>query len=425
MIVPPVLRAALLAALLVAPQEPPVPASPAGAGAAGEPQVEAPLSRLAALDARLGELEAGHSRWCELRTVGTSARGRSLRALVIGDRGEPSTELPLDRPTMLVLPALDAATLDVAEALVELAANLLQDASRDGTLAATLARTTLVVLPAPLPDESVGEGVDESAGGPSAVSPVLDYPVGWNPFQAARARAGPGPWPLARPESLAIAEFLLENPSVAAVLIVGGEGGAERAHRPGTLEPFCREALGVETVRTPFRSVPPSRDASSESPIDESVREAAPAETFDERVRERLSNLLPQPRLLEPAVTRYGEDLWTVELALENRGELPREASGGRQRDRAGSWGLLRVVNVDLRAAMLRGAGDATFVLVPTRRAGTECGMPAGGERTLFRAVLRATPGTECLIEFESPRTGARARRAIVLGAAGAEDEGL
>ena len=400
------MRALVLAALFFAAQETAPPATPV------EPEAR-PQAVEASVDDVLQVLAAVHPELASLTVLGVSGAGREIRALRLFSG---SAEDVSSTPGVLVCSHAGPQDEPAAEAVLALGRLLVERAGSDPRVRNFLERHVVWVVPELDPDGS---------GGPSGAAPFdLDFPLGWAPGSV---RTGAAAYPLSRPETLAAARFLSDNPNlVLAIGVSGRERGepwsaaeastedretlldfasaGEGEPRPlswyelgsagGGFLDFAYQAFGVYPV------VWSSDAAASGTPewVD-AVAEGSWA----------LLAGLPQLALEADGVERLGSDLWRVDLTVRNAGLLATLSELGARRGLAGALEV-RLEGGRLAASAQRKGTDEPF-RAARLHAGSQAvrvgdGRLAGGTACGLRLVVEAEAGAELTLRGTSLRAG-------------------
>ncbi|MBK7877933.1 MAG: hypothetical protein IPJ77_19820 [Planctomycetes bacterium] len=311
--------------------------------------------------------------------------GRTWRASVT--RAAPEDEARL--PALLLVPATTSAADGAALGrLLNACAGLLERAAREPAVEARLARCSVQFLFATEPTRAFQGGWPE---------PALDYPVGW------KGGVGRPPHPLHEPETRAIAEFLLQHPSIGVLAFEAPSiaapyelGAPAEARAPGgSLERFAREYLGAGLAAW---SAFPAELANAADP-------AAARGVAAERLV-LLLDALPRLEASEPKLERVRPDLWVLEVELANRGTTGTLEGSAAARERSSAW--LDVAGADLAAvAGARSRPGAVYEPLAARANHLELGHLGGGESVRLRLVLRGAEGAEARVVVRSLRAGA------------------
>lgn len=319
------------------------------------------------LQVLLNAVTLHHPERARLFAYGESAGGRPLLALELGPAAAPARRAT---PRLLVCADLSGSARGAAEAAVEVVVQLLEEIERGGELAGA---ASWIVVPAPLPDGL--EGRLEGRAPASGVDPATDFPGDWDPWGP-----GSGPYPLALPETRALAS-LVGAAGPAGALLAGDLGDARGG--PG-LAGFCERELGL----------PPRR-----------VDALACGGEIGDALAGALGDL-PALAFGEPRVERLGEELWLVEVALENRGPAGRGRAAG--------------ARLEWEGARVLAASEATDPAGPFRAlAGARSGaslepLDGGSSRALRLVVAGGAAGRLALVAAAGRAAGCRAE--IVLG---------
>lgn len=339
------------------------------------------------LDALLQRFASAWPAHVRVQLVGRSRAGGSVwRASVT--RAAPEDEARL--PALLCVPASggpsDGAALSRSLAAC---AGLLERATHDPAVDARLARCSVQFLFAPEPSRTF-------PGDARPVGPALDFPVGWS------GGASRPPHPLHEPETRAVADFLLQHPSIGilayddasttAPFVLGGD--AERRPSGGSLERFAREYLGAALATWNSSGVELASGA-----------ELGAARGLAAERLVLLLDALPRLETVEPKLERVRPDVWILEVAIANRGIVGTLEGAAASRERSSAW--LDVTGADLVAvAGTRATNDAPYEPFAARANHVELGHLAGGDVLRVRLVLRGAEGAEARAAVRTLRAG-------------------
>lgn len=288
-----------------------------------------------------------------LTSLGTSAGGRDIPCVVL----ESTSSAGAERAVLLVGDALGEGERG-AQLVLELAHTWIQ---------APVEGIDLYVVPHLDPD-----------GDPFAqVRVCANFPAGWLP---STELPGAGPFPLHRPEALAMAEFLRGHPELVGLW---SPGHLEDAR--GSLFAFAEESFGLVAAR------------------------GDPGVSDDERAAAFLNWLswLPSLRLTHADTREVGGGLWELDLELVNVGRLPCWLS-------APVNDTSRPVELALDGAEILGAAAAgegeTLVPIDLSRDPEVVRLRhlGGGEWRRLRLVVRATaePPSALSLRVRARRVG-------------------
>jgi len=227
-----------------------------------------------ALEQALSALALEHGERTRLWSYGTSAQGRALLALELHPEAQDELWRPGSGPTWIVVADLGVDPGRGARSVLDWYALLSADAD-------ALAGSRWLLIPAPLPDRWEGSEPDGR--------PAWDFPAGWDPWSTPQA----GAYPLRFPETRALAEGLASWSDVVGLVTLG----AEERTRGGSLESYAR-GLGLRVLALP-----------------------APAAADVGKALGGMARV--EPRIVE--VSRWGGDLWQVELSLTVRTDAREE----------------------------------------------------------------------------------------------------
>jgi hypothetical protein len=384
------------------------------------------------LRSALESLAAAYPEFLRLESIGKSRGGSELWLVSAAAAGGRE---PGQRPGLLVVGALAEEDAHGAELALYTLLDLVQNHARDPEVARVLAETTLYVVPCLNPDlrRRLLEPAEPSAeaeplgGGPVDIS--RNFPVGWDPYELGAAG---GPYPLCEPEARALAEFLLAHPNVAAVQVYGrssregsgaiippadvaamraiaqtaGEGRAlwscaDLPERGGGLLEFAYRQLGAfgfEARGAASRSAAESGGLPEVLDLFQLARSASLA-------TQRLARSLPRLVLASPQVQRLRSDVWQVDVAVENTGDLPSLSAAGAER-RAAPPPRLRTAGGKVLAAALQLPGAGAFEVAGRSLEDLPLHDLAPGERLVVRLVVQAPPEAALSLELSSPRAG-------------------
>ncbi|MFN0244271.1 MAG: hypothetical protein ACKVWV_15395 [Planctomycetota bacterium] len=303
-------------------------------------------------ETRLAELVARDpERWTRRELARTLAG--SPVSLVTWNAARETTS----RPTVLVCAdgADERASLDVLTALVARSAS-------DGASADAWTSATVCFL--------------ASRDGDRALVSAADYPEGWLPWTAS------APYPLADPETRALAQLLVERREIATLVrLVPSRELARTAEppQPGTLALFAASHAGLRTVAV---------DAARTSEAVDAIVGAARA--------------LPRLSVATSHVERLRPNLWLVDVPLANVGLSATAPDAGER------WSALRVRMEAGGARVVSaalGRGNGVFRALPT--GGPQLlGQLAAGEVVTVRWIVEAEEHAEFSLAFDAPRAG-------------------
>ncbi len=393
--------------------EPPTPAPEAPA----RPAVPWPLDA-DALDRHMRDIAARHAGIAVLQTIGRSAGGREILALVLTDPvGGPAQT----KPALLVVD--HQPTPGGAEAAVELAWATCERFNVDERVRALLAESTLLIVPALDPD---------ARATPSLPRVVFDrnFPIGWQPESL---RPGAGRISLSQPETLATARYLSKLEHVALIVGVAAPQGSSGIYAGADLpledrEVFQRLCAALEVSGLPpvlpwyelgstggglfdfayqaLGMLPLALPPPSEEQLAPESRAAWVASTVERSLA--CLPLLPRVRISQEGLEKLANDLWQLDVRISNSGLLPTLSVLARrreqQRDVSLGLGGAKLVATAQRPSASASYLDASFHA--TDAAALSCGTLAGGEDRWLRLILEAGSGTQLELTGDSGWAG-------------------
>ncbi|MDP6839933.1 MAG: M14 family zinc carboxypeptidase, partial [Planctomycetota bacterium] len=373
-----------------------------------------------ALEDVLRALVREHPGQLTLREIGRSAGGRPLHMVVLDETGGAEGV-----PGILVLPELGRGSGAGPEAALATLIELLTE--RPGVVAETAGPTRWFVLPAPWPDRLAGAGLalDE---GERLRAPEADlernFPGGWDPAYGSGGSAGP--YPLSRPESAALARFLVETPELAAVLVhrggtapdpldqrhgtlpaldlslapLGGRSMEVAGARPGSFTLFACDQRGLFGAASwPWSGLAQGGGADRAADWGE-LRWRL--ETAGQLAR-ALAEQLPRLELGAAQLRPLGPELWQLDLVLANRGGLPTLSNAARGRKLSAGVSL-ELVGGTLVAAAGRGELASHYGVLAVRGGAVVLPEIGAGEALVLRLVLSGAPGSSLTLSARAPR---------------------
>lgn len=390
----------------------------------------------AQLTAELENLVALYPRYVDLRLLQPDRDGPPLQLVVLGERevGDPSK-----RPGLLVLPELGFSDLRPTSTLVGVVRRICRELNGEQSLSSLLERTTIYVVPAPLPGRLKPQ--DETAA-PRLVDISRNFPSGWRPA----SNGVTGPYPLSEPECHALADFLYWRSNLAACLEVStlaptlrgsktslspseasyaaeltealSDMGAEEPivfgldvldAGAGSLRRYANRALGLWTFLEA-----PSNGAVAESFRSSEVLLAESSLISTHSLMARvvaLAETLPRLEFGAFEVEPLGADLWRVDLPVQNAGGF---TTGARYRPEPSARIRLELEGAEFAATMVRGAATDPFVPLAASGLRVDLGHLTGGESRVFRAIVRAPAGAELTFHLRAARAGTVAVRVVL-----------
>jgi hypothetical protein len=376
----------------------------------------------AELHVALAELAQRNVDWIELRELGLSAAGRPIVMVVIGD-GRAGRRA--EQPGVLIVPDLMWHGREPSQRAYELVRALLSW-SASASAQARSSGATFYVVPTPCPDRFEPEQALESGAG---VDLERNFSVGWDPWWAGAASAGP--FPLSEPETESLARFALSQPSLCAAVILTplSERGARRATtplqsddlayveeftsdlvhapdiHPGSLAAFLSGQAGVFVLR-----VDPLRFDAFQSLGD------APAVGPElAQVTTELLDHLAHVELSEPVVERLGGELWQVELSASNGGRLASASPVAIRNGHARGLQLSVIGGTVAAAAQTDDASaGARYEVVDHRAETVQLADLEAGASLHLRLLITAPEQTAVVVRLVGSRAG-RAERALTL----------
>lgn len=378
------------------------------------------------LQVTLSALDTAYPEFLRLESLGRSASGSELWVMTIARK--EGLELAR-RPGVLIVAGLGLEDLAATELALHTIAELVQNHARDESVQALLERAVVYVVPCANPDlrERVLGAIErgEPAVAQAEESVLLDrnFPQRWDPLALERC----GPFPLSRPESRALAEFVLGRPNLAVVQRysasqarsgvdlgwpaadvrvlrrVASEGLLESvetaAAREGSLLSFAYEQAGA------FAFAVPALARTSGEGLLPGVDEILPLARNASAASLRLMAALPRLELLAEAPSALDPATWQVELELRNLGRLPSASELAVQRYSAGAP-TLEARGAELVGAALLRASDGAALVTSLRGGVATLPQVGGGETLRLRAFLTAAPGAQVTLSVRAPRAG-------------------
>lgn len=372
----------------------------------------------------LNSLASAYPEFTRLESLGKSAGGEELWLMTIAEHAASD---PASRPALLVAGALGREDLFGTEMALATMLELVQNHARDEHVAELLERVTIYVAPCVNPDLRSRvfaelEGTPFAAARAAEVDLEQDFPIGWEPSRGPQV----GPYPLFRPESRALADFLLGHPNVALVHDYARSGSSDapnalaappsdgalltklaaavRARSVAEQGPFDGDWLDFAYGQLgcpAFSFAPPNSGGADALPSVDALytlaRDCAPATLA-------LASSLPRLELDEPAVEHLHGEQWRVRVALSNAGALPTLTELGRERFACPGP---RIV--------LEGARIVAAVIDnrPLERVTATLALsdiePAG--RVEVAWIVAAPEGTELVLSASAPRAGVVSKR--------------
>lgn len=371
--------------------------------------------------AEFERLAGEHPERLSLSSLGTSRGGNELWIVTLGATqvGHPS-----ERPALFLCADLESGTdgrRSGPGAGLFVARTLLERARSDETIARLFERATLYIAFAPDPDGLLGAQDGRGLN--------RNFPVDWAPFvEAASADASrdQGPYPLSEPESLALARFLIEHPSVTATVLWTRRAGtsqgtctaSEKAaltelgfdyelrrelcrlmllcRAPGSLGLFCHLRLGNHVI-----AYEAHRGQAADGPL-------GPAPSgYPGFCRLALSLLEELPRLEigEARIERLRTDLWQVDLPVGIQVALASPPLDLAIR-RRGPGAELEVVGAELELVALESERARGFKALEEALHEVPLGVLESGQATTVRLIVRAEAGTELTLSARALGSG-------------------
>ena len=384
------------------------------------------------LQVALNALSSAYPEFFRLESIGRSRAGQELWAITVASRDGLEAK---QRPALLLVGSLGREDAFGAELALATLLEIAQNHARDPALERALDEATLYVVPSVNPDlrerafaELEGRAPSASANGEfgdkAAAELDHNFPMLWDPLKNAHA----GPYPLCEPESRALAELILARPNIAIVERYGTGTprtlGTTREWPAGDRELHRRIAAeslleGLEALdgrdggllafaygqHGAFVFSQPVSFASSGAwalpgvlEIQALGRSVAPATL-------RLAYALPRLELTQGAVEALGDERWSVDLQVANRGRLPTSSALGRERSACG------LPSVTIAGAKIVGAAlvqpDGGVATLAHRDGVVTLPDIAGGAVTVVRLFLAAPLETQAALSVSAPRAGA------------------
>lgn len=382
----------------------------------------------------LSALETAYPEFLRLESLGRSASGAELWVMSVARK--EGRELAR-RPAVLLVAGLGHEDLAATELALHTILELVQNHARDDAVARILDQAVVYVAPCANPDlrERV-LGALERGDSAAAVAeePVLldrNFPVRWDPLTLERC----GPFPLSRPESRALAEFVIGHPNIAilqrfsastsrggadlgwpaadvrALRRIAAEGLLESvetaAAREGSLLSFAYEHAGAFAF-----ALPTLARTSGDGPLPP-VGEILPLARNAASASLRLFASLPQLELHAAEVTALDPATWQVELELRNTGRLPTASELGAARFACPAPSL-EVRGAELVGAAIVRASDSVAVVAPLRASVASLPQIDGGETLRLRVFLTGASGAKAQIVVRAPRAGEATAEALL-----------
>jgi hypothetical protein len=381
----------------------------------------------AQFEAEIARLAAAHPARVRVGSIGTSAGGRRIALLTLGDLAQD----PDRRPAALLVTDLEARFEDRPagpEAVLFAGRSLLERAESDAVLAELFIGVTLYAVPAPDPDGAFAHG----AAVERTCRLERNFPAGWQPSDAVECPQGP--YPCSEPETRELARLFAQRTNVAALCVLTREPPApEPAARtpdaalariaqraaldPARLAQARDAAIGVPGGLAAFARARSSACvvaldpwSGPEAPPD-AVR---PAFVALPRVAEALLGELPRLSGRTVRAERLRERLWLVEVELGLAGLIPTAGADERANVPASVW--LDAEGARVAKIGARRTGQPAANLDVPRGRTWRIGHLDGGESVRLYLIAEGEAGGTLRLAFKSLR-GGRAEMDIALGA--------
>lgn len=383
------------------------------------------------LQAALESLAGAYPEFLRLESMGKSRGGRELWVVTLSARD--GTEA-LRKGAVLVVGSSSADDPHGVEMALFTIYDIALNHARDPVLAETLAAATLYLVPCLDPDARALLLEPASDASPLAREVALErnFPAGWNPWDG---RAG-GPYPLSEPETRALADFLTAHPNVALVqtysqappaspsgagLVLPPADGA--AHAALLARATAQLEEGEDLVAAPaaglrggsllahvvldrgalgFTSHLAGRGQGRLPQVQElfGLARRAGSHTL------LLTRALPRLRIAAASVTRLRNELWQVDLDVENAGLMETAAPLAHTRRMVLPPGF-EVAGGKLMAVAMAAPGEGELRPLPGPASAFALPEIPGGGRVQLRLVVSAPGETTLSLSVSAPRAGA------------------
>lgn len=374
----------------------------------------------------LSALETAYPEFLRLESLGRSASGAELWVMSVARKEGREVAR---RPALLLVAGLGHEDLAATELALYTILELVQNHARDEAVARVLDNAVVYVAPCANPDlrERVLGALERGENAAAlAEEPVLldrNFPMRWDPLTHERC----GPFPLSRPESRALAEFVLGHPNIAilqrfsaaaprggadlgwpagdvrALRRIAAEGLLESvesaASREGSLLSFAYEHSGIFAF-----ALPTLARTSGDGPLPP-VGEILPLARNAASASLRLMASLPQLELRVSEITALDPSTWQVELELRNNGRLPTASELAATRFACGAP-TLEVRGAELVGAAVVRASDSVAVVAPLRAGAASLPQIDGGETLRLRLFLTGAAGATAQLLVRAQRAG-------------------
>jgi len=366
----------------------------------------------------LGRLVDEYPELASIETLGHSPLGHELQVVTLTD---PSTGSPEEKPGLFFVDHRAPGDTRGAEAVLAFGWSLASRAGHEPGIEALLADHVVYLMPACDPDARVVE--DRTARAPIEFD--LNFPLGWLPDSL---RPGSGAFPLARPETEALAGFLAAHTNLVLIVSVAPPGPAADGPWRGAEFPEAdREALDALSAsfsgRADLELRPWGRLGSPGGGLFDHAYQAlgiypvawvgaeADAASVKAIAKGTLGLLRRMPRMrIDPAAMReVAPGLWEVDVAISNGGVLPTLSALAAKRRTSGEL-YLDVEGTKLVATARKHDADAPFRtarLHPGSEAIDLLGSTLrGGETRWLRLILEGEAGTVVELQGVGVRAG-------------------
>ncbi len=378
------------------------------------------------LQVALSALETAYPEFLRLESLGRSGTGSELWVMTVARKDGRD---PARRPAALVVAGLGGEDLGASELALFTILELVQNHARDETTARVLDNATVYVVPCANPDlrERVLGALERGEFTAQQLEePVLldrNFPVRWDPLSVPAC----GAFPLARPESRALAEFLLGHPNIALVqrfsslgartpIDLGWPSADVRAHRrvaaegllesvesiavrEGALLSFAYEQTGAFSFSAPTLS-----RVSGDSPLP-AVSEILPLARNAAASSLRLFSSLPELVITAGEPQSLGGSTWQIEVEVRNVGRLPTCSELGAARFACGAP-QLEVSGAELAGAALLRPSDSAPIPATIRAGAASLPQIDGGAAARLRLFVAGASGAQLSLTARSPRAG-------------------
>jgi hypothetical protein len=379
------------------------------------------------LQVALSALETAYPEFLRLESLGRSATGAELWVMTVARKAGRD---PARRPAALIVAGLGAEDLGASELALFTILELVQNHARDDAAARVLDSATVYVVPCANPDlrERVLGALERGEFTPQQLEePVRidrNFPVRWDPLGVEAC----GAFPLARPESRALAEFVLGHPNIALVQRFSSLGARSplldpswpaedvRAHRrvaaegllesvesiavrEGALLSFAYEQTGAFAFSAPTLS-----RVSGDGPLP-ALSEILPLARNAASSSLRLISSLPELAIVVGEPQALGASTWQLDVEVRNTGRLPTCSELGAARFACGAP-QLEVAGAELAGAALLRASDSVPIPTPVRGGAAALPQIDGGSSARLRLFVSGASGAQLTLTARAARAG-------------------